>query len=490
MEDAGELSIENWQKIFGDVDADAEEEAFFSSHFVSDFKYKMFASSDTFKLVVGNKGTGKTAFLRKFRSDQTQRSNVVTVNIDAPKLIHDMPDTATSGAAAIYKWREYFQIQAANHILSDRIEDITGLKRLMLDGVVNGFVNRLAQLAQTKTASLSDEVLKLGKRIDENTQVVFIVDDLDKGWSGKEVELAFVRNLITAMYDVGLKDKSIAFRISLRWDIFDQISRTMADIDKIRPHIVYLTWSPHEIYVIGAKRISVALNRSFLAEYALGQNIDQGTLAQFYDPVVERRFCGEGGWANTASRRVMMSFVRRRPRDLFAFLGKAAEKALNAGRKKIRSDEISAIFKPYSDDRVNDLIAEYSSRLPALQKVIDSFRPPKRTHASDAFRFTNDRIYKHANNFIASGVSNFADEKTPLDAKRFIEFLYRIEFIQAYRIENNFIKRFDFDIQQKISDEQGDLGFSWEVLPAYRWSLSPVDRNLVTASLKVHLNEG
>lgn len=490
MEHAGELSIENWQKIFGNVDADAEDEAFFSSHFVSDFKYKMFAGSDTFKLVVGNKGTGKTSFLRKFRSDQTQRLNVITVNIDAPKLIYDMPDTAASGAAAIYKWREYFHIQAANHILSDYIEDITALKRLNLDGVVSGFVNKLASLAQNKTSNLSDEVLKLGKRIDENTQVVFIVDDLDKGWSGRDLEVAFVRNLITAMYDVGLRDKSISFRISLRWDIFDQISRTMADIDKIRPHIVYLTWSPHEIYVIGAKRISAALNRSFLAEYALGQDIDQATLAQFYDPIVERRFYGEGGWANTASRRVMMSFVRRRPRDLFAFLGKAAEKALNAGRKKIRSDDISAIFKPYSDDRVSDLIAEYSSRLPALQSVIDSFRSKRSARASDVFHFTNDRIYTHARNFIASGKFQFSDEKTPPNPKRFIEFLYRIEFIQAYRIKNNLIERFDFDIQKQISTEEGDLGFSWEVLPAYRWSLSPVDRNLVTASLKVHLNEG
>lgn len=490
MSDNGDLSNELWQQLFGNVDADAEDEAFFSNHFVSNFKYTMFSSKDPFKIVIGNKGTGKSAFLRRFLQDHEKVPSALCVRIDAPKLISDMSGTAVNGAAAVYAWRQYFQVQAANAILADKIEDIAGLKSAGLTGVTGSFIAAIAKMASKATSALSDEILKTGKRLDDQTRLVFLVDDLDKGWSGSELELSFVRNLLTAMYDVSLRDKSISFRVSLRWDIFDKISKSMADIDKIRPHVVYLSWAPHEVYVIGAKRICAALGRPFAAEYVLDSGIGQDTISRFYDPIISRRYQGEGGWTNTSSRRVLMSFVRRRPRDLFAFLGKAAEQALNLRKRKIGSEEISLVFKSYSDDRVNDLLAEYRSRMPALETLLESYRPRKQGRSSESFNFTNDKMQIHLKGVLKEKTEiKFIGEKSTPDTRSLIEFLYRIEFLQAYRSSGGFIERYDFELQQKVFFGDKEVGFSWEVLPAYRWWLEPVDRNFVTASLKPHLDE-
>lgn len=481
----GELNTELWQKLFGNVAAEAEDEKFFQDHFVTNFKYSIFSNKAAFKIVVGNKGTGKSAFLRKFKNEMVLEKNIIIVVIDAPKLIGDMGSKAGVGPASIYRWREYFQLQAANAILASRIEDVTKLGALGLSGVTSGFISKIAAMAREKTQSISDEVLKLGKRIADDTRVFFIVDDLDKGWTGSATELAFVRDLITAMYDVSLKDAGISFRISLRWDIYDYLTRNIPDIDKIRSHVTYLSWTPHEVYIIGAKRISAALNREFAAEHVLHSDLKQDNISIFYDPILERKFYGTGGWSNTEMRRVIMSLVRRRPRDLFALLGKAGENTLSHGATKISSNNVDAVIKPYSDDRVNDLIAEYSSRFPRLEGVLDSFRPRKPFKPSIAFNYENSRMFSHLKLLISRHPDfRFSGEKVLPDPRRLIEFLYRIEFLQAYRKDEDKLARFDFEVQQKVFFGEEDVGFSWEVLPAYRWWLDPVDSARVTETLK------
>lgn len=475
------------RELFGSFDAEDEPIELFKEYFVTNNFYETFSSDFPLRIAVGNKGTGKSAVIKASYIDDMNRDDVIQVRLTASDLIEKADKLPADGLRAVNHWKAVFANEAASQILTSYISDILDGETAKAVNSLSAFFSWVAKKASEKTKGLSDIAIRSGVSIDRVKKIIFYIDDLDRGWDGRQEGLHFVSSMLNACYDISKRERNIQFRIALRWDLWDAVSRVNQDIDKIRQNVVFLRWSNHEIYVIVARRVSKYFGIEFDYRRYLSDEARQAELEKIFDPIIDRTFYGFGKWDNTTTRRVIMSMTRNRPRDLITLLTLAAEEANSKSRTKISYTDLQAIFPRYSEDRLNDLIVEFGTRLTGMEKLLLSFKPSNATgKTAEKFKFTNDKISTHVKSVLKDnqGKIMFTHEKGIPDFRRIIDFLYRIDFIQAwYRREDGGVQRVNFQDRQLAISDGADFGYSWEVLPAYRWGIQPTKVQDVIASL-------
>lgn len=143
--------------------------------------------------------------------------------------------------------------------------------------------------------------------------------------------------------------------------------------DKIEGSVVWHSWTHHDILLLLIKRIESFFGREFNVE--ANKNVSQHNLVHFLDPIFERRYHGRGRWENVETYKVLMSLIRKRPRDLVKLCTLAARHAADNGRNKIADDDIQAILVEYSHGRIQDTVNEYRSELSDIHRLLLSMKP-------------------------------------------------------------------------------------------------------------------
>lgn len=482
------LDASTIHELFGSFDAEQENIARFRDYFVTNSFYENFCANFPLRIAVGNKGAGKSAILRALQIEDGGRPEYICVPLTASDLVAKADNLPSDGLKAINHWKAIFAAEAAGQILTQSVSERMSPDWGRMLSSLPDFFSWVAKMASVKTKGASDIAIRSGLDLNRVKQIVFYVDDLDKGWDGRYAGLHFVNSILNACYEVGKREQNIRFRLAIRWDLWDAISRINQDIDKIRQHAVFLRWSNHEIYLVAAKRISTFFGQEFPYKLYIEQARNQEEIARAFDPVLDRTFYGLGKWDGAPTRRVILSMTRNRPRDLLTLLSLAAEEAHRKNRIRITSDDLKAIFPRYSEDRFSDLIVEYGTRLAGMESLLLSFKPPKATgKAEDKFRYTNDRMAVHLKEVLRknSGRIHFSYENGVPDFRRILDFLYRIDFLQAwYRHPTGSIERVNFQDRQLAISGLADFGYSWEILPAYRWAIQPTKITDVIESLQ------
>lgn len=475
--------------LLGSFDAEQENIEKFKEYFVVNDFYKSFTADFPLRIAVGNKGTGKSAILRAALDEDLGKSEVISVPLTASDLVEKGGNLPAPPLEAINYWKKvFFREEAAKIVASTVAENVqSDVFAGKVLGTVSDLISWVGNLVSKKTNGASDYVVRGGLSLSRIRKVVFYLDDLDRGWDGRPVGLHFVNSIIEAAYDISKKESNIQFRIALRWDLWDAISRKNQDIDKIRQNAVTLKWTNHEIYVVVARRISKYFGLEFPYEMYLDEKRPQEEISRYYDPIIDPVFHGLGKWDGTRTRRVLLSMTRNRPRDLLALLTHAARRAHSGKRNWINSNDLSSIFPEYSQERLSDLSLEYGTRLEGLQGLLYSFKPPKlQRRAAQSYKYTEDSLIKHVKTYISSAKEKirFRDEPGSPDFRRVIDFLYRIDFLQAWYLnESKEIERVNFQNRQIVISEDINFGYSWEVLPAYRWAIQPTSLKDVIDSL-------
>lgn len=201
----------------------------------------------------------------------------------------------------------------------------------------------------------------------------------------------------------------------------------------------------------------------------------QTDLEHHLSKVMEPTFQGKGKWENTPIRKVLLSLIRKRPRDLIKLCTLAAREANQANSHLIRTKHFEDIFKLYSQGRVQDTVNEYRFELPEIERLILNMKPNKaERRTAQNYTYTTDQIISKINNLTEQGAFIFADNKKAT-SKQLLAFLYKTNFLTARK--NTDIKpiRYYFEENRYLSNELADFGYDWEVHPAYRWALQPDD---------------
>nr|WP_174826923.1 hypothetical protein [Rhizobium ruizarguesonis] len=361
----------------------------------------------------------------------------------------------------------------------------------MLREILGAFFDKatLGQVSELDTASadsLAEIIVKwLDQKGGKDGKPRFLniyIDDIDRGWKANPEDITNISALLNAIRDLGGKYPRIRFRIGLRSDVYFLVRTSDESTDKIESNVIWLRWINDDILRVMAKRIATFFRLQY-SEAAIG-NMDQGQITTaILKEVIEPRFSGKGKWENRPVHKILLSLTRARPRDLVKLFRLAAKKANRRGSSLITSPDLNGVFEEYSQERLQDIINEFKSELPQIERLLLAMKPNKNERRTAMnYSFTTDQLSKKITRIIQQNNFTFTNGKS-ISSRSLIQFLYKIDFITAKKeSDDGNVDRKYFEQSRFLGHEIVDFGYSWEIHPAYRWALQPENvHNLLDA---------
>lgn len=463
---------ETIQQLFGFEDAESESPERLREYFLKKDTYESMIADLPVRILVGHKGTGKSALFRVLMSDEESQGGLVVMI--KPDDIAEICLEQSNFLLRIREWKEgLLRIIAEKSLAQFGSSD---------DSLWQTFTKKGLGILDFLTASSSKlndvlNVTEAQKRCAEkylrNHRVVVFLDDLDRGWEGKKDDVTRISALLNAVRDLASENNGLRFKIALRSDVYYLARTSDESTDKIEGSVVWCKWTNHEILVMLIKRI-LTYNQ-LQANYDSLFHSDQIHLSTYLDDVFSRKFEGSGKWSNTYTYKVLMSMIRKRPRDLVKLCSLAASHAYSDKSPIINTEHLRASFEEYSQGRLQDTINEYRSELSNIHELLLEMKPTtKEKNAGKGFVYTTSELKAKINNILQH--HNFYLAGKTADASSLMNFLYKINFITARRnVNGEEIQRRYFEENRYLTNSTIDFGYDWEVHPAFRWALQPDD---------------
>ena len=470
------------QALFGHEAAEDEDPDRLRGYYFKTSTYDHVATDLPLRILVGHKGIGKSALFQVAMAEDREAGRVAT--LIRPDDIADLGTDTSEFLSTVRSWKTGLDRIIASKVLrsfgnegSDRIDTLMRAGGGLLDFLRSAFSD-----TDKLNLKAADRVL-VQNFLSENRLIVYI-DDLDRGWEGRTKDVVRISALLNAVRDLVNENRGLRFRVSLRSDVYYLVRTSDESTDKIEGSVIWQRWTNQEIFVLLIKRIETFFGRSF-DESELRQ-ARPSNLAHYLDPVMESRFAGSGHWHNAPIYRVLMSLIRKRPRDLVKLCTLAARDARDNRRSRIGTKNFTEIFSEYSQGRVQDTINEFRSELPDIGRLLLSMKPSrKERRAREGYVYSTEELLRKLRNVEQSGGFRFSNKLTA-GPKELAAFLYKINFLTARKnMDDGRIERKYFEENRYLSSQFADFGFSWEVHPAYRWALQPESIHDIFRSLEL-----
>jgi len=352
-----------------------------TQYFVPSQQYEMLNKWQK-NIVLGRKGTGKSACRKKLSSELRANCKNVVIEVLPRKEIFLAAKTNNSEflkeSSEIFfenVWYEYLTKMAFKTIGSiQEGKCITGsLERARSFAIEKGvsnldFIERLKSLlSQLKIKSdliggasldiitelkslqeLDAFEYHLSKILEDDIDVIFLIDDLDVGWDNSDISNKLLHGLLLAVVrlrEINIKLRNVTF---LRNDIYKQIMNITQHSDKFRD-VVQLKWDYASLMKLLSKRIRFNFEEvDFMLE-----NENETFL---------RVFPEKNGIKYTSDW--MMERTLSRPRELIQF-SKLYTENLSTNAQSIETLKKAEI--QYSDWKLQDLYNEYMHVFPGLK---------------------------------------------------------------------------------------------------------------------------
>jgi hypothetical protein len=469
-----EFTETNIQRLFGHEAAEDEDAKRLQEYYFKSSVYDRIVTDLPFRILVGHKGIGKSALLKiAILEDATK--NVISVLIK-PNDITDLGVDTSDFLHTIRNWHE-----GLFEIITEKVLDFLGIPQRIRQLPVKNFHGSIIEyineiLININTIEYPSENKKSILQFLESPKITVYIDDLDRGWQGQKEDVTRISALLNAVRDISNENKSVYFRIALRSDVYYLVRTSDESTDKIEGSVVWHTWTNHEIFVLLIKRIETFFGRTIDENQLLSQH--QSQLSRYLSPIAESTFRDKGIWENVPIHQIMMSLIRKRPRDLVKLCTLTAHNAHKRKANIIQTVDFKAIFEEYSQGRIQDTINEYRSELPDIERLLMNMKPNKKERtAREGYSYRTDALLAKLASIMQQGNFVFSN-KNIADRKDLAAFLYKINFLTARKegTDGKIIRKY-FEENRYLSSQFVDFGFDWEVHPAYRWALQPADIN-------------
>ncbi|MGE0467598.1 MAG: ATP-binding protein [Steroidobacteraceae bacterium] len=217
-----------------------------------------------------------------------------------------------------------------------------------------------------------DALAEVCKQVDR--LVVFLIDKLDEGYEPDVVGVGLIDGLVQAAIDLKTRIPNVRVVIFLRDNIFRAVQTLDQDYSRnIEGHVLRLHWSENDLFNFTAARLRIAFNFK-----------DESSI-KIWNACTTEQLQGRDSF----SRCLRLTLYR--PRDILALLNEAFFFAAKDGNPRISPSHVDATAKTISQNRLDDLIKEYSGIIPGLRTYVALFegRPAERNvgdiiRASDA----------------------------------------------------------------------------------------------------------
>jgi hypothetical protein len=470
---ASQFSVENIQRIFGHEAAEDENVDRLREYYLKTTTFESVKANLPLRILVGHKGMGKSA-LFKVAMEEEKQEGQLPILLRPNDVVGIEPEAGFLSRIKDWKY-------GLTSIIAQKSFDTFGIKQdskladaLHVAGKTLGFIrDTIRPLSESKVDLSPAEKALITKFLKKSTITVYL-DDLDRGWKGRKEDIQGLSALVNALRDLANENPGLQFKLSLRSDVYYLLRTSDESTDKFEGSVVWFTWTNHEILTLLVKRIETFFGRD-VDEKRL-RSMDQPELAKFLNPVMTATFHGLGKWKNVPTYRILMSLIRRRPRDLVKLCALAAHHARENGRDVIITEDFRSIFEEYSQGRVQDTVNEFRSELPDIERLILNMKPNRvEKQASLGYRYTTDQLLEKIRKISEQGSFTLAGKENATP-KELAQFLYKINFLTARKdMPNGEISRKYFEENRYVSSQFADFGYHWEVHPAYRWALQPED---------------
>lgn len=461
------------QKLFGNEAAEDEDIERLKEYYFKNDIFDKIAVDLPLRILVGHKGIGKSALFNVSMSEDKELGRL-SIKIK-PEDVSYFGQEGSSLSSIISEWKHgllkliYTKAQTTFFSGSSNHDNHNLSPETILDKIVDELLK-----IQDQGRIIEKQNGLLEKFLSEPIINVYI-DDLDRGWEGTKADITKISALLNAVRDI-INDGSrrIQFKISLRSDVYFLYRTSDESTDKTQSSVIWYKWTHHEILCVLVKRVKLFFGKE--ADEAVLKSLPQSALSKDLNEIIEPRFSGEGKWENKEMYKILLSVIRKRPRDLVKLLTLAARHAHERRSNIIRTEDLKGIFDEYSLDRIQDTINEYKSELPQIERLIFGMKPAKKTYrAADNFYYSTSSLILKINKIIERGDFKFSNGKTATP-KELAAFLYKINFITATKKLEDSIERKDFEENRYLVPKFEDFGYDWEVHMAFRWGLDPSNR--------------
>ncbi len=472
------------QRLFGHEAAEDEEPSRLREYYFKARTYQQIANDLSLRILVGHKGIGKSA-LFKVAQAEDEENKILALSIQ----LNDLVGIASGNAGfldLIREWREGLVSIIAQKALTSlgmESEDVVAkLKRFggqLIDFLAETFQQRAKVNFTGSKKLILDNFLKTHK-------ICIYIDDLDRGWQGRKEDIIRISALLNAVRDIINDMRGVRFRIALRSDVYFLVRTSDESTDKIEGSVVWQSFTNHEILALLVKRVKTFFGEQ--ADESMLISYNQRILAQNLHIIMTSHFEGQGHWENAPMHRVLMSLIRKRPRDLVKLCTLAARQAYSDSSSKIRTAHFERVFEEYSQGRIQDTVNEFRSELPGIERLIMNMKPTRKERTTkEGYVYTTDALIQKIKNILQGGKFVFANGKDA-DPKDLIQFLYKINFLTGRKETDAGIVRKYFEENRYIYSSSVDFGFAWEIHPAYRWALQPDDPKAIFRELELSVD--
>lgn len=454
--------------LFGADDAENESPSRLKEYFYVNKAYQSINSTMPIRVVVGHKGVGKSALLKRAHLHDLDAGHTsVWLQADSITDVQDEASKEANFVKRIGVWRQ--------GILREVLKDFYGEDAEKL----------VPELRTASYQSLAKVLIKHLEQMKAESSINIYVDDIDRGWKAHENDIVNISALLNAIRDISGAHPRIKFRIGLRSDVYFLVRTSDESTDKIEANVVPLRWTNDDILRVLAKRISTFFELNIPdSEISL---LEQSAItARILSKVMDPMFKGRGKWESRPVHKILLSMTRARPRDLVKLLRLAAQMAHSRDRSVISSIDLHDVFEKYSQERLQDIVNEFVSEVPNVERLVLSMKPAKKERlASNSYLFTTASLSSKIGSILSNTPISFTNGKS-VTPRAIIQFLYKIDFITARKeLDNGNIDRKYFDQSRFLAHEIVDFGYGWEIHPAYRWALQPQDVNDILDTLDV-----
>jgi hypothetical protein len=387
-----EFTPENIEKLFGTEAAEQEDANRLRKYFFKNKTYEDIRANLALRILVAHKGIGKSAMFRVCFSEDEDRHNL-SLWVRPDDILDFEFDDTTNLNVLIRNWKTGLINLIAGRIASFVGDgDPTVARSLAKAGGV--FTRSLLAYFGEKLKGALDPVVKATLSKYASNQKIFVyIDDLDRGWEGKPIDIRRISALLNALRDMTTDFPGLYFRVALRTDVYFLVRTSDESTDKIDGSVIWYTWTNHEIFKILVKRVALFFRRTLEDRQLAGMH--QFQMAKILDDVMESKFAGKGRWENAPIYQVLLSLVRNRPRDLVKLCSEAATHARAAGNDLIRTNDLESVFENYSQGRLQDTINEYRTELPSIERLLLGMKPTTlEKKASVGYQYATDALLK------------------------------------------------------------------------------------------------
>ncbi|OGS75507.1 MAG: hypothetical protein A2Z94_00820 [Gallionellales bacterium GWA2_55_18] len=366
--------------ILGDVRAEADTKML-ETVFYETPDYKTLLESSDRTIVVGRRGTGKSALAYKLEQHYQKVDKTIVIHLaaDEDQIIGIRPLVKLFGdefriirAGSRIAWRYAFMMEITyalsshfkykgsetadfleSHLKKWRQNRYGFCARLKekLRGVLNPSVDvesSVSDLAQSLEINEVEDAVKKALDITKKS-IVILVDRLDEGYEPDATGIGLINGLVQAVIDLNSKLTGVRIVIFLRDNVFRAVAKYDPDFSRnIEGQVIRLHWDEYGLFNLVTNRLKKVFS------------LDQENTNRIWNACVARDLQNKEGF------RKCLRLTLYRPRDLLILLNDAFLNAGQQERTQIIDADIDATAKTISKNRLDDLEKEYSTIFPGL----------------------------------------------------------------------------------------------------------------------------